>query len=78
MGSVYFTANTAEGRNHPGGSEDLSFVKQLYGGRSSTKKSSRDLLPNIADNWEVDRLAVMDTILIKMALTEFVDFRSSL
>ncbi len=60
--------------NHPGGSEDLSFVKQLYRRTIIHEEEFTGFIAKYAENWEVDRLAVMDTILIKMALTEFVDF----
>lgn len=62
--------------NDPGGSEDLRFVKQLYRKVLMHEDEYNALIASHADNWELDRIAMMDTILIKMAITEFVEFTS--
>ncbi len=49
-------------------------MKQLYRRTIIHEEEFTGFIAKYAENWEVDRLAVMDTILIKMALTEFVDF----
>ncbi len=36
----------------------------------------KSLIADKAKNWELDRIAIMDILLINMALTEFIDFPS--
>ena len=62
--------------NSPGGSEDLSFVKQLYRHTLIHNDEYSKIIAQHADNWDIERIALMDTILIKMALSEFVNFPS--
>jgi transcription antitermination protein NusB len=62
--------------NNPGGSEDLSFVKQLYRRTLIHNDEYSKIISQHADNWDIERIALMDTILIKMALSEFVEFPS--
>jgi N utilization substance protein B len=57
-----------------GGSDDLKFVKELYRKVIIRDKELNPVIAAHADNWEYDRIALMDTILIKMALTELMDF----
>ncbi|MBK7171678.1 MAG: transcription antitermination protein NusB [Bacteroidales bacterium] len=61
-------------QDDPGGSEDLTFVKQLYRKSILHDEEFTGVISQYADNWDVDRIALMDTILIKLALTEFIDF----
>lgn len=60
--------------NDPGGSEDLKFVKALYRKCILHDEEFTTIIARYADNWDVERIALMDTILIKLALTEFFDF----
>lgn len=58
------------------GSEDLAFTKILY---RKTILRSDELDPVIAakaQNWDIERIAIMDIILIKMAITEMIEFPS--
>ena len=59
-----------------GGSEDLTFVKQLYRKTLLHSDEYNLIIAKHADNWDIERIALMDTILIKMAISEFVDFPS--
>lgn len=61
---------------HAEGSEDLQFLKLLY--RKTIMKSEEydEVIRERAANWELDRIALMDTILIKMAITELIEFPS--
>ena len=62
--------------NYSEGSEDMQFVKHLY---RKTLINSNDLnvvIKERASNWDLERIAVMDTILIKMAITELIEFQS--
>jgi transcription antitermination protein NusB len=62
--------------NDPEGSEDLAFVKHLYRKVLIHSKDFTSVIASHADNWDIERIALVDTILIKMALTEFIDFPS--
>jgi transcription antitermination protein NusB len=62
--------------NDPGGSEDLRFVKQLYRRTLVHNDDYSKIIAQHADNWDIERIALMDTILIKMAISEFVEFPS--
>ncbi len=56
--------------------EDLEFAKLLF---RKTIIRSGDWDKEIAkavDNWELERIAIMDVIIIKMALTELTEFES--
>ncbi|MCK9616332.1 MAG: transcription antitermination factor NusB [Lentimicrobiaceae bacterium] len=56
--------------------EDELFVKNLF--RKTFVNSNRfdSLIAEALKNWELERIALMDIILIKMALCEFIDFPS--
>nr|NQU94011.1 transcription antitermination factor NusB [Bacteroidota bacterium] len=56
--------------------EDKRFLKELY--RKTILKSSEfeKMIETKASNWELDRIAVMDIILLKMALAELLEFPS--
>lgn len=62
--------------NDVDGSEDLDFVKKLYRKTLIHSDEFNTIIADKAQNWELDRIALMDTILLKMAMTEFVDFPS--
>lgn len=54
--------------------EDKKFAKSLF--RSTIQESDRtfELIKNKTINWEVDRVSVVDVIILKMALTELLRF----
>ncbi|MCD4696851.1 MAG: transcription antitermination factor NusB [Bacteroidales bacterium] len=56
--------------------EDLQFAKVLF--RKTIIKSDEyiELIDLKVKNWEMDRIAVMDIIILKMALTELMEFPS--
>ena len=56
--------------------DDIDFIKKLY--REVLKNSTEymDLIATRTTNWEVDRLAVIDVILMKMAIAELEHFNS--
>ncbi len=59
-----------------GGSEDLAFVKKLYRNTIMHDEEYSLEISQHADNWDIERIALMDTILLKMALSELVNFPS--
>lgn len=56
--------------------EDIDFVKTLF--RKSIVKSDEyeKIIENKVKNWEMDRIAVMDIIILKMALAELLELPS--
>jgi N utilization substance protein B len=59
-----------------GGTEDRQFMIELF--RKTILKSDEyaGMIDEKAKNWELERIALMDTILIKMALAELLEFPS--
>ncbi len=62
--------------NHSDGSEDMQFVKQLYRKTLVNNVELNNVISERASNWDLERIAIMDTILIKMAITELIEFPS--
>jgi N utilization substance protein B len=58
------------------GSEDLQFVKHLYRKTLINSHELNSVISERAANWDLERIAVMDTILLKMAITELIEFPS--
>ena len=54
--------------------DERDFVKILYRKAIAHRDEHLELIKSHADNWEVDRIALMDTILMNMALTEAREF----
>lgn len=54
--------------------EDLKFMKELLRKTLRFDKEYSDLIEKQISNWDIDRLAQIDIILMKMALTEFEHF----
>lgn len=54
--------------------DDKKFTEELF--RKSIRHQSelRQMIGEKADNWELDRIAMVDLIIIQMALTEFLYF----
>ena len=67
--SVYST----EGREH---NDDKEFVLKLFRLTVLHADEYRELVSANVSNWDYDRLALMDKIIIFMALTEFCEFHS--
>jgi transcription antitermination protein NusB len=54
--------------------EDQEFVRQLYRKVALNKKENEALIHQFANNWELDRIAFMDILIISMAITEVTVF----
>jgi N utilization substance protein B len=65
---------STEGKEDP--EEDKKFLLQLYRKTIVKSKEFEKMIDEKASNWELDRIALMDIILIKMALAEFIEFPS--
>jgi N utilization substance protein B len=58
------------------GSEDMEFVKHLYRKSLINSDELNKVIRERASNWDLERIAIMDTILLKMAITELIEFPS--
>lgn len=56
--------------------EDDRFVKNLFRKTIVNNQENSQLIDEKTQNWEVERIALMDVILMKMAITEFLNFSS--
>ncbi|WP_183567372.1 transcription antitermination factor NusB [Mucilaginibacter sp. SP1R1] len=56
--------------------EDREFVVDLFQKAIRFDKPYQELIAAKTQNWEPERIAMMDTLLMKMAITEFVNFTS--
>jgi N utilization substance protein B len=56
--------------------EDVKFVKELYHKTILQSESSMELIEKYTKNWDVERIARLDTVLMKIAITEFTSFPS--
>jgi len=56
--------------------DDRKFVIDLYRKTIIDNEASSKLIGDKTKNWEVDRIAVMDVILMKMAIAELTNFPS--
>jgi N utilization substance protein B len=56
--------------------EDKKFVKDLLSQVVKNDKANSKLISDKTKNWDVERIAMVDVLLMKMALTEFLHFKS--
>lgn len=56
--------------------EDLRFVKNLFKRTLDNDEENSRLIDEKTKNWEVERIAVLDVLFMKMAITEFLHFSS--
>src|ERR1700744_2540560 len=56
--------------------EDREFIVNLLEESIRHDKEYQELISAKTQNWEPERIAMMDTLLMKMAITEFLDFPS--
>lgn len=61
---------------HEDENEDLEFAKQLFRKTIFRSGDWDKEIAKVVDNWELERIAVMDVLIIKMALTELTEFES--
>jgi transcription antitermination protein NusB len=54
--------------------EDAPFTKTLYTRAIQNIETTDDIINRKAENWELERIAVMDRILMRMAITEAIEF----
>lgn len=56
--------------------EDKQFIVELYRKTVISDKDNEKYIGDKTKNWEVDRIAMMDVLLMKMAITEILNFPS--
>lgn len=56
--------------------EDMQFVRELLHQTAMRNEETEKLISEKTKNWEVERIAMMDVLLMKMALTEMMHFSS--
>ena len=56
--------------------EDREFIVNLFEESIRHNSDYQELIAQKTQNWEPDRIAMMDTLLMKMALAEFINFNS--
>lgn len=56
--------------------EDINFVKKLFLKTIARNEELDELIDKKTNNWEMDRIAVLDVVFMKMAIVEFMDFSS--
>jgi N utilization substance protein B len=56
--------------------EDREFFRKLYEATVSHDKEYEKLIADKSKNWDIDRIAIMDKIILKMALCEMIHFPS--
>ena len=56
--------------------DEQDFVRELLRKTISLDKENEALIDDLTKNWELDRIAKMDIILMKMAITEFQIFET--
>lgn len=60
----------------PNWSEDEEFVLELFKTTIRYSEEYQQLIAEKTKNWEADRIALMDTILMRMAISELINFPS--
>jgi N utilization substance protein B len=55
--------------------DDQKFLLELFRKTIMEQKNTQEIIGEKTQNWEVDRIAVMDILLMQMALTELLYFR---
>jgi N utilization substance protein B len=56
--------------------EDRDFIVDLFRQTARYNAEYQDMIAQKTQNWEPERIAMMDTLLMKMAITEFINFAS--
>ena len=56
--------------------DEKEFIQKLLKQTVSLDANSEKLIKELADNWELDRIAKMDVLLLKMAFAELQSFES--
>lgn len=61
---------------HDGDNEDRDYIIKLFRKTILKNKECEQLIEERAKNWELERIAAMDKLILKMAITELIEFPS--
>jgi N utilization substance protein B len=56
--------------------EDKDFIVKLFRKSVTYRKISMELIEANASNWDLDRIAFMDVLIMQLAITELIEFKS--
>lgn len=56
--------------------DEKGFIKTLTRSVVANDNENNEIIDELTENWDLERIAKMDVILLKMALTEFMEFPS--
>lgn len=56
--------------------DEKTFTRTLFRRCITTDEETQELIKHHSDNWEIERIAVMDVLLMKLALTEAQEFET--
>ena len=56
--------------------EDQEFTTKLFRKAITNNTENRKIIENYTKNWDVDRVAIMDILIMQLALTELIEFPS--
>ncbi|EPR70442.1 Transcription termination protein NusB [Winogradskyella psychrotolerans RS-3] len=56
--------------------EDKEFFQDIYNFTVASEKEYSELIANTTKNWDVERIALTDRVILIMALSEMVNFSS--
>jgi len=56
--------------------EDREFVKKLFRKATVYRSMSLELIKEKASNWDLERIAFMDVLIMQLAITEMIEFKS--
>ncbi|MBN2612648.1 MAG: transcription antitermination factor NusB [Bacteroidales bacterium] len=56
--------------------DDVDFVKRLFRKTILHKDEYLELIKQFTQNWEIERIAFMDILILQMAITEIIEFKS--
>ena len=56
--------------------EDQEFTTKLFRNAIMNNTENRRIIENYTKNWDVDRVAIMDILIMQLALTELIEFPS--
>ena len=56
-------------------SDDMEFAKTLYKKARAYDTEFDEIIKEKAKNWEIERIALLDILLMRMAITEMIEFK---
>lgn len=54
--------------------EEIEFANKLIEATLSSKEYSQNLIKKMVENWEFERIALLDRLIVEMAIAEFLHF----